>query len=167
MLKYAFLAGAMIASAPAMAQQPPAPPQTSLFAEQPAPAAQATQTDPAQPAPQTTAPAQPAPAPTTATDPAQAAPAQTAQAAPTKAQQIAQVVDSEFATYDKDKDGVLSPAEFDAWMVALKTAADPSTKADAPATKTWLTQAFAQADTDKNKKVSKAELNTFLVAGNS
>ncbi len=62
---------------------------------------------------------------------------------------------------------MLSAAEFDAWMVALKTASDPTTKADAPATKTWLTQAFAQADTDKNKKVTKAELNGFLVAGNS
>lgn len=163
MLKYALLAGAMLISAPALAQQKPATPQTP-------PAAQpATQTDPAQPAPQTPAPAQDSPAPTTATDPA--APAQAAQTAPaqplTKAQQIAQVVDSEFATYDKDKNGVLSPAEFDAWMVALKTAADPTTKADAPATKTWLAQAFAQADTDKNKAVSKAELNGFLVAGNS
>jgi hypothetical protein len=170
MLKYALLAGAMIVSAPAMAQQTPAKPQT-LPAAQPAPA---TQTDPAQAqatAPQSAAPAQDSTATTTATDPAtpaQAAPAQAAQAAPlTKAQQIAQVVDTEFASYDKDKNGVLSATEFDAWMVALKTAADPTTKADAPATKTWLTQAFAQADTDKNKTVSKAELNGFLVAGNS
>lgn len=163
MLKYALLAGAMLISAPALAQQKPATPQAP-------PAAQpATQTDPAQPAPQTPAPAQDSPAPTAATDPA--APAQAAQTAPaqplTKAQQIAQVVDSEFATYDKDKNGVLSPAEFDAWMVALKTAADPTTRADAPATKTWLAQAFAQADTDKSKTVSKTELNGFLVAGNS
>jgi len=157
MMKYALLAGAMLISAPAMAQDKPATPQTP-------PAAQpATQTDPAQPAPQAAAPAQSTTSPTAATDPA--APAQAAPA--TKAQQIAQVVDSEFATYDKDKDGVLSAIEFDAWMIALKTAADPSTKADAPATKAWLSQAFAQADTDKNKKVSKTELNGFLVAGNS
>jgi len=166
MLKYAFLAGAMLMSAPAMAQQTPAPAQTPP-ATQPAPAQPATQTDPAQQAP---APAQDATATTPAT-PAQAAPAQTAQTAPaqplTRAQQVAQVVDSEFATYDKDKDGVLSPAEFDAWMIALKTASDPSTKPDAPATKTWLAQAFAQADTDKNKKISKAELNGFLATGNS
>jgi len=160
MMKYALLAGAMLISAPTMAQDKPATPQT------PAAAQPATQTDPAQPAPQAAAPAQSTTSPTAATDPA--APAQTAQAAPaTKAQQIAQVVDTEFATYDKDKDGVLSATEFDTWMVALKTAADPTTKADAPATKTWLAQAFAQADTDKNKKVSKTELNGFLVAGNS
>lgn len=77
---------------------------------------------------------------------------------------VATVVGTEFPTYDKDGDGALSAAEFGAWMVALKTASDPSTKATAPATKTWVTAAFAQADKDKNKKVSKTELTTFLSA---
>ncbi len=168
MLKYALLAGAMMLSAPAIAQDKPATPQTPATT-QPAP----TQTDPAQPAtpaPQTATPAQDSTSMTTATDPAAQPQAQTQTAATqpmTKAQQIAQVVDTEFATYDTDKNGVLSPAEFDAWMVALKTAADPTTKADAPETKKWLTLAFTQADKDKSKSISKTELNGFLVAGNS
>jgi hypothetical protein len=166
MLKYALLAGAMMLSAPAVAQDKPATPQTPA-ATQPAP----TQTDPAQPvtpAPQAATPAQDSTSMTTATDPAAQPQAQAATAQPmTKAQQIAQVVDTEFATYDADKNGVLSATEFDAWMVALKTAADPTTKADAPATKKWLTLAFTQADTNKSKSVSKTELNGFLVAGNS
>jgi Ca2+-binding EF-hand superfamily protein len=99
--------------------------------------------------------------------PAAAAAAQDSSAAaqPPGATQVADVVAKEFPNYDKNGDGVLSATEFDAWMVALKTASDPSTKATAPATKTWLTKAFAQADTDKNKKVSKAELTGFLSQG--
>lgn len=165
MLKYALLAGAMMLSAPAMAQDKPATPQTP-GATQPAP----TQTDPAQPAtpaPQAAAPAQDSTSMTTATDPAAQPQAQAAAQPMTKAQQIAQVVDTEFATYDTDKNGVLSPAEFDAWMVALKKASDPTTKPDAPETKKWLTLAFNQADKDKSKSISKAELNGFLIAGNS
>ena len=44
---------------------------------------------------------------------------------------------------DTDKDGKLSKAEFAQWMVALKSQSDPSTKADAPATKKWVGTAFA------------------------
>ena len=151
MLKYAFLASAMAFSAPALAQIAPAQDMT-----QQTPQTAPSTTDPAmtsQSAPQTAAPAD-----------SMAAPAQDAVAAaqPAAATQVADVVTKEFPSYDKNGDGNLSAKEFDTWMVALKTASDPSTKATAPATKTWLNQAFAQADTDKNKKVSQTELTGFL-----
>jgi hypothetical protein len=117
--------------------------------------------------PQTTpAPADPAaPAPSAqAATPAPAAPA-TASAQPAPAaggDQVAAVVTKEFPTYDKNSDGSLSKGEFSAWMLALKSASDPSVKATDPATKTWMTQAFAQADSDKSKSVSKDELTNFL-----
>ena len=159
MLKHVFLAGAMTLSVPAFAQEVPVQDKTP-------------QTTPATPMPtEPTDPAQSAPATPQMTAPADsAAPpardsmatAQPAAAAPTPAAQVADVVTKEFPSYDKNGDGNLSAKEFDTWMVALKTASDPATKATAPATKTWLTQAFAQADTDKNKKVSKSELTGFL-----
>ena len=151
MLKYVFLAGVMSMSAPVVAQTMPAQDMTPQTTQR-VPTAPA-QTMPMQPAPQTAAPAESAPAP------AQDAVAAAQPVAPTE---VADVVTKEFPSYDKNGDGNLSAKEFDSWMVALKTASDPSTKATAPATKTWLSQAFAQADTDKNKKVSQSELTGFL-----
>jgi len=126
------------------------------------------QTAPADPttAPAQTAQASPAQATPAQSDPAAAAPAQTASAQPaTKADQIAQVVNTEFPTYDKDSNGALNEAEFGTWMVALKTASDPTTKAESASTKAWVDQAFATADTDKNKSLSKTELTGFLSKG--
>jgi hypothetical protein len=126
------------------------------------------------PAPTTAVPATPA-APITAdsqpqTMPAPAAPAPNEQAANPAAAapgaQVAEVVNSEFGTYDKNSDGKLNKAEFGAWMTALRTKADPSVKDDA-ANKSWVTQAFAQADSDKSKSVSKDELTNFLAQGSS
>lgn len=146
MMKYAFLGAAMMVSAPVLAQVTPAPAQTTSAAPQEAPA--------------------------TSADPAQTAqPATSTEAAPAGGQvqatgsQIAQVVDTQFPTYDKDGDGKLNKAEFAQWMVALKSQTDPSTKAEAPATKKWVGSAFAQADTDKDKTVSKTELTGFLSQG--
>ncbi len=146
MMKYAFLGAAMMVSAPVLAQVTPAPAQTTPTAPQAAPA--------------------------TSADPAQTAqPATSTEAAPAGGQvqatgsQIAQVVDTQFPTYDKDGDGKLNKAEFAQWMVALKSQTDPSTKAEAPATKKWVGSAFAQADTDKDKTVSKTELTGFLSQG--
>lgn len=150
MMKYAFLAGAMMVSAPVLAQTTTAPAQTTTAEPQSAPA---TTADPAQAA-------TPAADPTA---PTQAAPAEGQVQA--TGSQIAQVVDTQFPTYDKDGDGQLSKAEFTQWMVALKSQTDPSTKAEAPATKKWVGTAFAQADTDKSKKVSKTELTGFLSQG--
>ena len=147
MMKYAFLAGAMMASAPVFAQEATAPGQNSPAPAQSTPATAADPTQAAQPA----------------TDPAATTPAQGQVQA--TGDQIAQVVDTQFPTYDKDGDGKLNRAEFGQWMVALKSQTDPSTKADAPATRKWIGTAFAQADTDKDKTVSKTELTGFLSQG--
>lgn len=192
MLKTILLASAMAVTAPAMAQDMPqqTPPATTT-----APAQDTTQTTPAdvtaQQAPTTQAapipgtpttdpaPVQQATAPatdqpTTPADPAATtAPAETAVATATPeatapaagASQIAQVVNTEFPTYDKNADKSLDKAEFGQWMVALKTASDPSTKAADPATRKWVDGAFASADTDKSKSVTQAELTTYLSQG--
>jgi hypothetical protein len=162
MLKMILLAGTMTIAAPVLAQT----------ATQAAPTAQA--------APATT---QTAPTTAPATDPAAATapqaaqpdtgtPAQTADATATAqpaadATQVASAVDTQFGTYDKNSDGKLSRAEFSEWMVALKTASDPSTKAESAATKKWVGAAFAQADTDKNKVLDKTEVTGFLQQGQS
>ena len=152
MLNYALLAGAMMIAAPAIAQT------TTQTAPNPTPSGTMTPVAPAAPATTTDAmPATPQAAPQTAA----AAPAEQ----PATGSQVAQVVDTEFPTYDKDGDGKLSQVEFSAWMVALKTKSDPATKADSPATKKWNTAAFVQADTDKSKSVSKDELTGFLSKG--
>ena len=162
MTKYLLLAGAMMISVPALAQT-----QATPGAQAPVSGAQPAPTDTAAQTPMTTT-AVPASQPQAApiADPASAAqsPVETATAtAPaTKEEQVAAVVNTEFGSYDKDGNGKLSSAEFGAWMVALKTAGDPTTKAESAATKTWIGQAFASADKDKNKSVSKTELTGFL-----
>ena len=166
-------------AAPAQPQAMPAPqpPTATNPAPQTAPAP--TAAVPATPTPPTTADSQPQAMPTTPTspaanaqaaNPAPAAPA-TAAAAPTPASpaaapgaQVADVVNSEFGTYDKNNDGKLTKTEFGAWMTALRTKADPSLKDDA-ANKAWVAQAFTQADTDKSKTISKDELTNFLSQG--
>ena len=149
MLKYAILAGAALIAAPVLAQSTTTSPQTS------APAGAATgQANPSG------AVASPQATPTDAV-PMQSA----AREQPATGSQVAQVVDTEFPTYDKNGDGKLSAAEFAGWMVALKTKTDPSTKPDAPETKKWVSAAFAQADTDKNKSLTKTEVTSFLTQG--
>lgn len=145
MMKFAFLGAAMMVSAPVLAQVTPAPAQTTPAAPQAAPATTADAAQTAQPAAD--------------------ASASTQGQVQANGSQIAQVVDTQFPTYDKDGDGKLNKAEFAQWMVALKSQTDPSTKADAPATKKWVGSAFAQADTDKDKTVSKTELTGFLSQG--
>jgi hypothetical protein len=179
MLKHVLLASAFIISTPVLAQnQPqtnPAQPDTNASPAQPqtAPLPQApSATDPMSqttPAPTSAAPTTP-PAPTTADAQPQTAPtpnappadAQAANPAPSgQGAQVAEVVNGEFGTYDKNQNGSLSKTEFGAWMTALRTKADPSVKDDA-ANKSWVAQAFTQADTDKSKSVSKDELTNFL-----
>lgn len=168
-------------AAPAQPQAMPAlqPPTATNPAPQTAPASAAAM--PATPTPPTTADSQPQAMPATPATPAanaQAAtpaPADPATAAATPAPaspaaapgaQVADVVNSEFGTYDKNKDGKLSQAEFGAWMTALRTKADPSLRDDA-ANKAWVAQAFSQADSDKSKSISKDELTNFLAQGQS
>lgn len=158
MLKAILLASAFTISAPAFAQEAPVTPST------------APETTPQQSAPAVT-PADPVatPAPTDGTmsqaETATATPTTEAQPAAAGATQIAQVVNSEFASYDKNANGDLDKGEFGAWMVALKTASDPATKAADPTTQTWVGQAFASADKDKSAAVTKEELTSFLSQG--
>lgn len=166
MLKYVLLAGTMALSVPAVAQDKPMDSQTTPMTQaapaQTAPTpADSAQAQPASPADPATAQS----APTTAQQSAQSAPAQAAGQPASKAEQVAQVVEAEFPSYDKDSNGSLSQTEFAAWMVALRKASDPTLKAEAPATKKWIGEAFTQADKDKSKSVSKPELEGFLAQG--
>ena len=113
------------------------------------------------------------------TAPASAGPAATTTAAapatqPTPLQrpaatstEVASIVAKEFPAYDKDASGALSQNEFGEWMVRLKTIADPNTRPDAPATKTWVNAAFAQADADRSRSLTLGELTGFLALGRS
>ncbi|HEX8555539.1 MAG TPA: EF-hand domain-containing protein [Sphingomonas sp.] len=175
MLKQILMTGAAMIAVPALAQT--APGRTAMTpnaTQQTAPAptaataptgdAMTAQTNPATPAP--AAPADPI----VSSDNAQTTGTATAAAQPTPATtptSVAQIVDREFGAYDKDADGKLSQSEFGAWMVALKTATDPATKADSPATKQWIGAAFTQADKDKSLAVTKPELTGFLSQGQS
>jgi hypothetical protein len=151
---------ALAAAVPAMAQdtmQQPAGPTPSGGTMQPS-------TPPAsEPAP-STAPAPQSGAPT-ATDPAApAAPA--ADSGADKSAAVAQVVEAEFPTYDADKSTDLTKSEFTKWVSVLKAKSDAAQgKADkmaaADMTK-WANDAFASADADKSKKVSKDEMIKFL-----
>lgn len=174
MLKYVLLAGAMIASQPALAQDKPGtsttapvPSETPNAEPQTAPADQA----PIAPAAPTTATPQTAPdqiaQPQTTVQADATAPADAAAKPADSTAQVAQVVDQEFPTYDKDANGKLSQNEFGSWMTALRSAADASTKADSPEMTKWVGTAFAQADVDKDKAISKVELTTFLSQGKS
>jgi len=178
MLKHVLLANAFAIAAPAFAQDapaqdttPPAEAQTPPAAEttEPAPAKDTTTpvddaaepATPAQPAePATPAePASPAQPATTPDNPPQSAAQEPKQATP---EQIAQLVDKDFATYDKDGNGSLSNEEFGAWMVALRSATEPAFTGQSAADKDWIGKALASADADKSGGVSNAELKGFL-----
>ena len=177
MLKYVLMASAVMIAAPVIAQeQPMSTPSKSTSSPTSAP-------DQAMTAPSQTPAQAPAADPMTAGDPAAttsstgqtsaigtadaSASGATASGAVSGSAQIAQVVDTEFPTYDKNADGKLNTSEFGSWMVALRSASDPSAKAGSKEMKAWTTTAFAQADTDKSKSISKAELAGFLAKGQS
>lgn len=165
MIKSILLAGAVMISAPVLAQEAPAQETPPAPAEQPAQPAEApvATEQPAETAqqPQEATPAEPA-AP--AEQPAQTAEQQPAPQGqqPANATQIAAVVDQGFPTYDKDADGSLKAEEFSSWMVALRSASEPAFKGESAADKKWLSAALTQADTDKSGGVNKDELKTFL-----
>ncbi|WP_448502607.1 hypothetical protein [Sphingomonas sp.] len=81
------------------------------------------------------------------------------------ADQIAQIVDAEFPTYDKSGTGEVNKEEFAEWMVALRSASEPGVDAQSAEVQGWVEQAFAQADTDSSDGVSKEELTAFLSQG--
>lgn len=168
MLKHVLLAGAVMISVPVTAQTAPTGDQTKPATPATSAAVPKTATPSTPTTPQPTAPA----APVTTTDatvpvanaqpsaPVAAEPA----AAPNPGAQIADVVGKEFPSYDKNGDGKLNKAEFGSWMFALRKASDASLKDDA-ANKTYVAGAFATADTDKSKSVSKDELTNYLTQG--
>jgi hypothetical protein len=139
MRKIVFLASALLVTSPAFAQD--------------APVSSAAPATPQQQSAPSAAPPQSPPASENATAPV------------SKAEQVSAVVSSEFPSYDKDKSGALSKTEFGSWLVALRQASDASFKAGTPEADTWLGQAFAFADTDKNQNVSQTELIGFLSQG--
>lgn len=147
MLKLALLGGAMIIAAPVVAQDRG----NTGDASSNAPATQQMQS------------AMPEEAMRTG-DGRAAVPNGAAQAAPAPqpagGDQIAAIVEAEFATYDKNANGTLEKAEFAAWMDALKAKA-PNAAAK-PSDPKWNDAAFVQADTDKSSSVTKQELAGFL-----
>jgi hypothetical protein len=77
---------------------------------------------------------------------------------------VQKLVDAEFPVYDANKNGNLEAAEFSNWVLALYDASgDANAPKDAAAKAKWAKNAFATADSDKNKIVTKSEMNIFLV----
>ncbi len=146
MVKYALLIGAVALSAPALSQTAPAAPST-MSAQSSAPM----QTSP-----------QPAPA-----GAMQAAPSAPVAPQPVTENQVARIIDAEFPTYDKNGDSMLSAVEFGTWMTALKSKSGSAESAATPESRKWLDAAFAQADTDKSKSLTKTELTGFLTKAHS
>lgn len=170
MLKAILLATSVLVAAPAFAQDKPATdttqtqPQTAApnqTAPAPADPAAATPADPAATAQATPAPATETAQPTPSQPAAQAAAEPAAQPAATQ-DQVAQAVNRDFGTYDKDANGTLSQAEFGTWISTLRKAAEPTFQPGTPDANSWVGKAFAATDADKNKTVDKAELTTFL-----
>src|SRR3546814_9912283 len=83
----------------------------------------------------------------TATPPADDSASSSGAATP---EQVAQIVNQEFPTYDADTSGDLSETEFATWMTKLRTATDPTVDPQSEQVKTWIGQAFAAADADKS-----------------
>jgi hypothetical protein len=151
-MKSLLLASAMIVAAPAVAQTTATPNSTNAAQ----PAAPATPAKPATPA-QAPQPATDAPSAQAATPASPATPAQPAN----PADAVAQVVSTDWAKYDTDKNDGLSKEEFGAWMTALRET-NPAQKAQVKDPEAWTTAAFAQADKDKSGAVSRDELQGFL-----
>lgn len=88
-------------------------------------------------------------------------------AEPSREVQVKQVVETNFPTYDIDQSGDLNAKEFGSWLSVLreKSANAKGAADDMPAAKkqAWLKEAFIKADADQSKKISKAELETFLM----
>jgi hypothetical protein len=69
-------------------------------------------------------------------------------------------VAADWAKYDGGNKGHLNRVEFGKWMTELRASASQPAPDSA-----WLKSAFVQTDTDKDAKVTAAELTTFLSAG--
>jgi hypothetical protein len=97
--------------------------------------------------------------------PAPVEPATAAAPAEPRTTTVAKIIDTEFPAYDTNKNGDLEQPEFTKWVLALHGASnDANAKAmDEAAKLKWADGAFASADADKSKKISKAEMNKFLL----
>lgn len=82
---------------------------------------------------------------------------------PATADQIAAIVEKEFASHDSDANGELNATEFSAWMTKLRASSPQQSPEVDPAT--WAAQAFKVADADSSASVNKAELVGFLSRG--
>ena len=85
-----------------------------------------------------------------------------AQAAPVPATDPKAALAQQFPTYDKDSNGTLSQIEFASWLGEMKTAQNTEKLTPAQISK-WANDSFSQADKDKSKSVTVAELQNFLV----
>lgn len=169
MLKYVMLCGAMAVAAPAAAQGSSMNPQEPTA--NPAPAGR---TANIAPAPAMSSGAATAADGNASQDDRKSArradglapagqpgdPASTDPAQPAAGDQVATIVNAEFATYDRDGDGALDKVEFAEWMDALKAKAPNAVSQ--PGDPAWNAAAFAQADEDRSATVSRAELTRFL-----
>lgn len=162
MLKTLLIAGTALIAAPSLAQQSPGAPMPQTPPVATPNQGQAMPSDMTSPSPSQT-PGQTMPAaPTQTQQVPDTSTTQTTETPTTNAgDQVAQTVDSQWASYDANSDGKLSKKEFAAWMGSLR-ANDPSAKGGATEMKKWNDTAFAQSDTDKNGAVSKDELKGFL-----
>ena len=107
-------------------------------------------------------------APDATMTPAPATPAPEAAPAPEAVREatVAKLVETEFPSYDADKNGELTPPEFTNWVLALQSKAEQAggaAKKDGAAKLKWAKDAFFTADADKSKKISKAEMGKFLL----
>ncbi len=108
---------------------------------------------------------QPVPADRPMTSPEQSAgPPPAAQAAqPTPRPDPAKLpVETQFARYDADGDGMLDKGEYGSWLAALRTAKEADFKAESPEGRGWIDGSFASADANRDQKVSREELVRFL-----
>lgn len=175
MLKYVLLSGAMMISAPALAQDAPMqdqPADTSATAPtNTAPVEEVSQGSPQAVTPDQALPEAPnAPQDATETADEAATDAMTGDQATATADaqttatpdQISDLVEQQFATYDAEGNGELTKEQFGEWMVALRKASEPDLEEGSTEVAGWIDQAFAQADTDNDDGVGKEEVKSFL-----
>jgi len=72
-------------------------------------------------------------------------------------------IEADFLKNDVDGNGMLNQGEFSHWVRTLRVtgskAAAPTAEADL---NIWTITAFTQADTDRNRSISKEEMRVFL-----
>ena len=106
------------------------------------------------------------PSPSTTVIPPSPQPAAAPTTASIRTAYIGRLVDAGFPAYDIDKSGGLTAPEFAQWVLALYAKAEDAnvaTRMDGKAKAVYAKNAFATADTDNSKIVSKTEIYSFLI----